>query len=199
MIIRILINNNKFYQNGMKLIIKNNYYSTESIATLKKETSKLNNAYRLHASVCIERMPIITCDMDKLEKRYSNLINELNIKKSLLSDHELRHLKDIEIANKRKQAGSQDPEQEIVIETALDYEDKCLKQLQSFSFAELVKVNQNSDQKKALRTLDRILDKKLILIVYDNEKSVWHLPKLEWNNTIDQSLRNVSISSLNYY
>ena len=199
MIIRILINNNKFYQNGMKLIIKNNYYSTESIATLKKETSKLNNAYRLHASVCIERMPIITCDMDKLEKRYSNLINELNIKKSLLSDHELRHLKDIEIANKRKQAGSQDPEQEIVIETALDYEDKCLKQLQSFSFAERVKVNQNSDQKKALRTLDRILDKKLILIVYDNEKSVWHLPKLEWNNTIDQSLRNVSISSLNYY
>ena len=137
--------------------------------------------------------------MDKLEKRYSNLINELNIKKSLLSDHELRHLKDIEIANKRKQAGSQDTEQEIVIETALDYEDKCLKQLQSFSFAERVNVNQNSDQKKALRTLDRILDKKLILIVYDSEKSVWHLPILEWNSTIDQSLRNVSISSLNYY
>lgn len=199
MIIRNLIYNNKFYQNGLKLLIKNNYYSTESIATLKKETSKLNNAYRLHASVCIERMPIITCDMDKLEKRYSNLINELNIKKSLLSDHELRHLKDIEIANKRKQAGSQDTEQEIVIETALDYEDKCLKQLQSFSFAERVNVNQNSDQKKALRTLDRILDKKLILIVYDSEKSVWHLPILEWNSTIDQSLRNVSISSLNYY
>lgn len=138
--------------------------------------------------------------MDKLEKRYSNLINELNVRKSLLSDHELRHLKDLEIANKRKLAGDQD-NQEIVIETAVDYEDKCLKQLQSFSFAER-KLSTDVDEKNielkkrpnVLKTLDRVLDKKLILITYDPERSLWQLPKLEWNNKIDESLRKVILS-----
>lgn len=142
-------------------------------------------------------MPIITGDMDQLEKRYSNLINELNIKKSLLSDHELRHLKDLEIAKKRKTATDQDSG-EIVIETALDYEDKCLKQLQSFNFAErkLSTSENNLDLGRknsgVSKTLDRVLDKKLILIVYDTTKSSWHLPKLEWDQSIDDSLRKVS-------
>ncbi len=51
--------------------------------------------WSLFGSVCIERMPIITCDMNDLENRYSNLINQLNVRKSLLSDHEIRHLKDL--------------------------------------------------------------------------------------------------------
>lgn len=50
---------------------------------------------RLFASVCIERMPVITCDANDLEKRYLNLINEMNIRNSYLSDHELRKLKDM--------------------------------------------------------------------------------------------------------
>ena len=49
----------------------------------------------LFVSVCVERMPVITGEMDELEKRYSNLINEINVKKSVLSNHELRHLKDL--------------------------------------------------------------------------------------------------------
>lgn len=50
---------------------------------------------RLFAAVCVERMPVITSEMNDLEKRYSNLINEMNIRRSYLSDHELRHLKDM--------------------------------------------------------------------------------------------------------
>jgi hypothetical protein len=159
----------------------------------RKDLKTVTN--RLCASVCIERVPIITCDMDKLEKRYSNLINELNIRKSLLSDHELRHLKDLEIANKRKLAGEQD-NQEIVIETAVDFEDKCMKQLQSFSFGER-KTQSNSSAAKTpnvLKTLDRILDKKLILIIFDSDKSVWKLPTLEWDSKMDESLRIVSLA-----
>lgn len=56
---------------------------------------KSGTKWSLFASVCIERPPIITCDVNDLENRYSNLINELNVRKSLLSDHELRHLKDL--------------------------------------------------------------------------------------------------------
>ncbi len=161
----------------------------------RKDLKTVTN--RLCASVCIERVPIITCDMDKLEKRYSNLINELNIRKSLLSDHELRHLKDLEIANKRKLAGDQE-NQEIIIETAVDFEDKCIKQLQSFSFAERKTVANSSAIKtpNVLKTLDRILDKKLILIIFDTKKSVWKLPSLDWDPKSDESLRCVRFAFL---
>lgn len=56
---------------------------------------KSKRTIRLHASVCIERMPVITCEMNDLEKRYSNLINQINVRKSLLSNHELRHKRDL--------------------------------------------------------------------------------------------------------
>jgi hypothetical protein len=49
----------------------------------------------LYGSVCVERLPIITCEMNDIEIRYSNYINQLNIKNSALSNHELRHLKDL--------------------------------------------------------------------------------------------------------
>ena len=68
-------------------------YSTKT--TTNKEANPVNKASNLYASVCIERLPIITCDMNDLEQRYSNLINSINIRKSLLSDHEIRNLKDL--------------------------------------------------------------------------------------------------------
>jgi hypothetical protein len=73
-----------------------------STATASNTKSVNNNVPKskfleinLYTSVCVERLPIITCDMNELEQRYSNLINEINIKKSYLSNHELRHLRDV--------------------------------------------------------------------------------------------------------
>lgn len=174
----------------------NSKLSNTSTSNSYKQLTKWN----LFASVCIERMPVITCDVNDLENRYSNLINELNVRKSLLSDHELRHLKDLEVAEKRKQSGDQAGSREVVIETAVDYEDQCLKQLQSFTFAE-----RHTSQKPGtglkkpegvLKNLDRILDKKLLLIVYDPVKSQWQLPELQWNKE-DDSLRHTAQKSVN--
>jgi len=165
-----------------------------------KENSKSPIAWDLFASVCIERMPIITCDMNDLENRYSNLINELNIRNSLQSDHELRHLKDLEIAEQRKTAGNQE-NREVVIETAVDYEDQCLKQLRSFKFADR-QTNNTAETLTGLKkptgvlnNIDRILDKKLILLVYDAEKSKWALPEIKYTQT-DPSLRHTAERSV---
>ena len=49
----------------------------------------------LFVPVCVERMPVLTCDMNEIEKRYYNYINKVNIQKSLLSNHELRKQKDM--------------------------------------------------------------------------------------------------------
>jgi len=169
-------------------------------------------AWTLFASVCIERTPIITCDKNELENRYFNLINEINIRKSLLSDHELRHLKDLEAIKKRKEA-KENETQELIVETAVDYEDKCLKQLNTFKFADRKtndvynlenQTNNNNNNNEnsptgVLKNMDRILDKKLILLIYDQEKSIWQLPKLRWEPD-EISLRYTGerlISSLN--
>ena len=44
--------------------------------------------------------------------------------------------------------------------------------------------------------MDRILDKKLILIVYNSEGSKWHLPRIIWDSK-DDSLRQVHHVILN--
>ncbi len=86
----------QLYQGFSSSQIRPNGATTTPIA-LHNENHKVPKplSWNLFGSVCIERMPIITCDMNDLENRYSNLINQLNVRKSLLSDHELRHLKDL--------------------------------------------------------------------------------------------------------
>ncbi len=74
---------------------KNFSLTSSSTAATNDALQSKNLKIRLFTSVCVERLPIITCDMNDLEQRYSNLINEINIKKSYLSNHELRHLKDM--------------------------------------------------------------------------------------------------------
>lgn len=180
-------------------------FSNSSILKNLSESSttpKTPIKWNLFASVCIERMPIITCDMNDLEKRYSNLINELNIRKSLLSDHELRHLKDLEIAEKRKASNEQQENREVVIETAQDYEDKCLKQLQSFTFADRKssskKTQETAHQQPSgvIKNIDRILDKKLLLILYNEKEKEWQFPKVEWAPNMDNSLRQTAERSV---
>ena len=160
---------------------------------MPKSDTKPVAPIKLYASVCVERMPVITCDMNDLENRYSNLINEINVRRSLLSNHELRHLKDLERAKKKN---DKDDQQELIIETAIDYEDKQLKQLKSFEFAkrkttaEFDKENSGKDKKLMLQNIDYILDKKLILLVSEPNSSVWQLPRIELALN-DSSLRQV--------
>ncbi|RNA09918.1 transcription initiation factor IIA subunit 2 [Brachionus plicatilis] len=162
---------------------------------VSKSDSKPAAQVKLHASVCIERMPVITCDMNDLENRYSNLINEINVRRSLLSNHELRHLKDLERAKKKR---DKDDEQDLVIETAVDYEDKQLKQLESFQFAKRKtsrgfdkEIAETDNKKLLLQNIDNILDKKLILLVSEPNSSVWQLPIVELNLE-DASLRQTA-------
>jgi hypothetical protein len=101
-------------------------------------------------------------------------------------------------AQKKKESQN---EGELVVETAVDYEDKCIKELQSITFSQrklsTSKENQMSEDdysKKEsisyLKNSDHILDKKLILLVNDKASSNWQLPNMEWIQS-DPSLRAV--------
>jgi hypothetical protein len=94
----------------------------------------------------------------------------------------------------------------LLIETALDYEEKYLKKLNSIKLTErrlgadfdkqkAASSSENSkisDETKAqLQNVDYILDKKLILLINEPNTSSWQLPKIEWSLS-DVSLRQVS-------
>jgi hypothetical protein len=116
-----------------------------------------------------------------------------------------------ERAKKKKAAGEQEQdENELVIETALDYEEKCLIELKKLQFAErklsadfdrIQKEGNQQGNKENMKTLfqnvDYILDKKLILLINDPVTSTWQLPYAEWTGA-DSSLRQVRKSILKY-
>lgn len=114
-------------------------------------------------------------------------------------------------AAKKKQAKEKNQDEEdIVIETALDFEERCLKELKSIKFGERklsentenqIKDYKNNQTISYLKNTDHILDKKLILLVNDKDSSDWRLPSLEWKET-DSSLRIVKsfiFNSINIY
>jgi hypothetical protein len=106
---------------------------------------------------------------------------------------------------KKNASKDQDDEAEIVIETAVDYEEKCLKDLKKMQFSERklscgfdanVKEQSKDKLKSLFQNIDYILDKKLILLVNDPVTSTWQLPYAEWT-AADLSLRNVRLIILN--
>jgi hypothetical protein len=57
--------------------------------------SSTDKTPRILAATCVERMPVISSDMNEIETRYSQNINKRDVENSYKSDHELRHLSDM--------------------------------------------------------------------------------------------------------
>ena len=111
------------------------------------------------------------------------------------------------LIRKRAKTKKSTDEDELMIETALDYEDKCLKELNSFKFAPRLlsadfPASSPSDAPASLQRLkntDHILDKKLILLIRDEATSSWTLPQLEWDPVNHPCLRTVISQHLNIH
>lgn len=92
---------------------------------------------------------------------------------------------DSERANKKTKGESED----LVVETAIDYEEKREKDLKNFKF---MPRTVTESEKNNLKNINRILDKKLILLARkkDTKDDEWEFPVTEWNN--GESLREVT-------
>lgn len=86
---------------------------------------------------------------------------------------------------KKKQKGKDDSE-EVVIETALDFEEKCDAEFKKFNFGQR---EPTEADKNNFKTLKRVLNRKLILIVKNPETKEWELPTHQW--TQGEPLRKV--------
>lgn len=54
-------------------------------------TAKSEKLPQIKVALCIQRYVHLSPEMSQLEKDYTNLITQLEVENSYLSDHELRH------------------------------------------------------------------------------------------------------------
>jgi hypothetical protein len=78
----------------------------------------------------------------------------------------------------------------VIIESALDYEDKRKKEYQTFQLASRLP---SKTESMDMKSLNRWLDKKMILLTKNVDSHNWEFPNVEWHE--GESLRHVSYLS----
>ncbi|XP_041073932.1 39S ribosomal protein L46, mitochondrial-like isoform X2 [Polyodon spathula] len=138
--------------------------------------------WRLLGAVFVQRPAVISRDRSPIEMDFAELLQQTELERSLLADHELRLLEDAERVSRKQEEdydSDEDSGQDIV--TAQDLEDTWDQKLRQFKPAPRV----TETDKKADRTcLERCLADSLVLLVKEKIGSgdVWLLPQVQWDN-----------------
>ncbi|XP_068213486.1 large ribosomal subunit protein mL46 [Palaemon carinicauda] len=136
--------------------------------------------WQIVGAACITRLPVICPPMTPIEEEYSKLIAKLEVEHSLRSDHELRLEQDQIRQDLLKVKEMDDIElEESSQQTAFEYEDACVEELKAFKFAPTVT---EADQKGDIQTLNRALDRALVLLVKQKlgDDCTWVFPQSPW-------------------
>ncbi|KAG8256854.1 39S ribosomal protein L46, mitochondrial [Homalodisca vitripennis] len=144
--------------------------------TASRLYSASKERWDLVSSVCLERKPIITRELNDIETKYSKAISDVEYENSYKSDHEIRKIKDQLLAEKMKNEATFYDSDKVSLQTAQEYEDSCNEELKKFSLAKRVT---QEDIKCDVSSTNRKLSESLLLIVKQNigKKSTWVLPQ----------------------
>ncbi|XP_003788703.1 39S ribosomal protein L46, mitochondrial [Otolemur garnettii] len=140
--------------------------------------SNKGSPWRLLGAMCLQRPPLVSKPLTPLQEEMEALLKQIEIEKSLYSDHELRGLEESQRLA-RKKADFYDEEDEEDILLAQDLEDMWEQTFLQFKPGARIT---EADNKNDRTSLHRKLDRNLILLVREKlgDQDIWMLPQAEW-------------------
>ncbi|XP_006152832.1 39S ribosomal protein L46, mitochondrial [Tupaia chinensis] len=140
--------------------------------------SSSRSPWRLLGALCLQRPPLVSKPLTPLQEEMAALLQQIEIEKSLYSDHELRALDEAQRLAKKK-ADLYDDEDEQGILLVQDLEDMWEQAFLQFKPGDRVT---EADKKDDRTSLHRKLDRNLVLLVRERlgDQDVWMLPQAEW-------------------
>lgn len=149
------------------------YFSTLGESNLKTSKEK----WDILSAVSLERRPVITRDLNEIEKQFYKQLQEIEYEGSYKSNFEIRMVKDKKRAKEVKAGNISITEMDkFPQQTAQDFLDASTEELNSFKFAN----RRNSENiENNLKSLKRALDRYLLLLIRENigQKAQWILPQ----------------------
>ncbi|XP_072806852.1 large ribosomal subunit protein mL46 isoform X2 [Vicugna pacos] len=161
--------------------------------------SSSGSPWRLMGALCLQRPPLVSKPLTPLQEEMAALLQQIEIERSLYSDHELRALEEAQQLEKRKSDLYEEEEDEQNILLAQDLEDMWEQKFLQFKpGARITEADEKNDQ----TSLHRKLDRNLILLIKEKlgDQDLWMLPQAEWQpgetlrQTAERSLVNLSAS-----
>ncbi|XP_013775908.1 39S ribosomal protein L46, mitochondrial-like [Limulus polyphemus] len=137
--------------------------TNQRLSSIELSIQRSLSQWHLVSAVALERKPVIIKEKSPFEKKYYGMLQQMELKQSLLSDHELRIKEDINRAERIKKGEIDESDLDASSkQTAQDFEDAATEELHKFQVASRVT---DADIKGDQHSLERKLDAHLLLVV----------------------------------
>lgn len=159
-----------------RLLLNKVIKNTKIIRNTSNLVQESKEKWEILCGVCLERKPVISRTMNKLETSFMNMLKEMELENSMKSDHEMRHEADLRRAKElAKGKVSTDNADQSLMQTALEFEDNCKKELAEFTPAPRITP---ADEKNDVKSTERKLDQHLLYIINTKigNEPVWIVP-----------------------
>ncbi|XP_004617585.2 39S ribosomal protein L46, mitochondrial [Sorex araneus] len=135
--------------------------------------------WRLWGALCLQRPPRVSKPLTPLQEEVAALLQQIEVERSLYSDHELRALEEARRLAKKREDLSDDEDGEQDILLVQDLEDAWEQKFLQFRPGARTT---DADKKNDRTSLQRQLDRNLVLLVKEKlgDQEVWVLPHAEW-------------------